>query len=143
MRTPLSPKDRAALWIRLAIRFSLTVFCVIATLTLGPHLISLLAPFLLALVVAWALHSPVLFLQKKLGFSRNTVSLVLLLLCCVAVGGTLYGLCRVVFAQVRALAADWTTIRQSFLDLMSSFSVMLSSLSSRLHLPLTDMADNI
>jgi len=143
MHTPLSADERASLWVRLTIRLSLTTLCIVALLTLGSRLISLFAPFLLALLVAWFLHPPVYFFQKKLGFSRRTVSLVILFLCCSAVGGTLYGLVYAAFVQIRALAADWSSVRQSFLDLFGSFSAMISSFSSWLPIPLSDMADHI
>jgi len=132
MRYPLDRRDRAALWIRLAIRFSLAVLGIALAVRLGPVLISLLAPFLLALLLAWALHPPVRWLHRKLGVSRRIISLCVIVLCCAAVGGALYALGYAAFLQVRELVENWPVIRQSFLDLFRSLSAFFADLSTRL-----------
>ncbi len=132
MSDPLSSHDRAALWIRLGIRGVLIAVCLVGLATLGPPLCSLFAPFLLALLVAWLLHPPVRWLQKRLGVSRKILTMVIIVLCYVAVGAALYGLGYMVFTQVRSLVENWGAIRQSLLDVFSSLSVYLSELTERL-----------
>ena len=132
MRFPLSGPDRAALWLRLGIRGVLLAVCLVLLATLGPPVCSLFAPFLLALLLAWALHPPVRWLQKKLGVSRKVLTMTVVILCFAAVGAALYGLCYMVYTQVRSLVENWTAVRQSVLDAFASLSVYLSDLADKL-----------
>lgn len=132
MSAPLSGHDRAALWIRLGIRGILIAVCLVLLVRLGPPLCSLFAPFLLALLMAWVLHPPVRWLQKKLNISRKALTMVVVVLCYAAVGAALYGLCYMVFTQVRSLVENWGSIRQSLLDVFASLSVYLSELADKL-----------
>lgn len=143
MQSPLDRRDRAALWIRLAIRFSLTALGLLLTVRLGPAFLSLLAPFLLALLTAWALHPPVCWLHRKLGLSRRILSLTTILLCCAAAGGALYALGCAAFVQVRELSENWPAIRQSLLDLFGALSVFFADLSAGLPPILADTIRSI
>ena len=143
MESPLSGHDRAALWVRLAIRFSLAALGVILAIRLGPSLISLLAPFLLALLAAWVLHPPVRWLHKKLGISRRIISLTAIVLCCAAVGGALYALVCAAFLQVRQLTENWPALRQSFLQLFEALSAFFADLSADLPPVLANAIQNL
>lgn len=132
MPSPLDPRARAALWVRLTIRFSLTVLGLALAIYLGPVLISLLAPFLLALLAAWVLNPPVRWLHRKLGVSRRILSLSVIFLCCAAAGLSLYALGYAAFVQIRELTENWPDIRQSFLRLFERLSAFFSELSADL-----------
>ena len=122
MNTPLSKTQRSALWVRLAIRAVLVVVCLWLITRYGGRFCSLFAPFLLALVVAWILHPPVRWLNRKLGVSRRLLSLVLVILCYAAVGGALFGLGYAAFTQARQLVENWSYIRGTLMDILSSLS---------------------
>ena len=113
MKHLLTARERARLWIRLGIRALVIAGLLLALFLIVPPLSGLLMPFLLALVVAWLLNTPVRWLQKKLGISRKLISLVLILLGYVCVAGILYGLGYAAFSQIRSLAENWTDIRTS------------------------------
>lgn len=129
MQFPLSGSDRAALWVRLTIRAVLLVLGLFLLIRFGPPLCSLFAPFLLALVVAWVLQPPVRWLQKKLGISRKGLTMTVVILCYVALGGILYGLGYMAFAQVRSLVENWASIRQSTIDGFAALSDYLGRFS--------------
>ncbi len=129
MSYPLSRKDRAALWVRLAIRAALVIICLFLLIEVIPRVCSLLAPFLIALLVAWLLHPPVRWLQKRMGVSRKTLTMAVVFLCYASLSGALYGLCYILFVQARSLVENWATIRQSLLDVFAVLSTYLSNLA--------------
>ena len=116
MQTPLSGRERFDLWIRLAIRGILIALGLFLFLRFASPLCSLFAPFLLALVVAWALHPLVRFLHNKLGISRKVITLTVILLCFAVLGGILYGALYMLVTEVRSLVDNWASIRQSLVD---------------------------
>lgn len=143
MQFPLSGPERSALWLRLAIRGVLLAVCLFLLATLGPPICSLFAPFLLALLLAWALHPPVRWLQKKLGISRKVLTMTVVILCYAAVGAALYGLGYMVFTQIRSLVENWASVRQSVLDAFASLSVYLSEMADNLPDSVATNADDL
>lgn len=124
MKHLLTARERARLWIRLGIRGLVTAGALLILFLLAPPLWGLFMPFVFALVVAWFLNPPVRWLQKKLGISRKVISLTLILLAYVGVGGALYGLGWAAFSQARSLAENWPDIRASafsLLDILGSY----------------------
>lgn len=132
MNKPLSKAERSALWVRIAIRAALVAVCLWLLARFGARFCSLFAPFLIALVVAWMLHPPVRWLQRKLGVSRRLLTMVLVILCYAAVGGALYGIGYAAFTQVRQLVENWHYIRQSLLDIAATLSAFFYRLTDSL-----------
>lgn len=130
MRSPLSGRERFDLWVRLAIRGILLALSLFLLVRFGPAVCSLFAPFLLALVVAWALHPLVRWVHKKLGISRNAVTMTVLILCFAVLGGALYGACFMLFTQARSLVENWASIRQSLVDVFNTLLGYLNSFSA-------------
>ena len=142
---------------RLCIRALLLLAAVLLLLYAAPPLVSLTAPFLAALAAAWLLNRPVRWLQRKLGFSRRTVSLAVLLLILCLLGGALYGLIRLGLSQLRALAENWPALvediragARALLDrlgrflphgLLSGGGELLDRLADRLEAP--ELADGL
>lgn len=128
---PLSRSERGKLWTRLIIRALAAAAVILLIVFAAPPLVSLAAPFLPALVVAWLLNEPVRWLQRRLGFSRRTVSLILLLVILCVLGGLLYGLLRLALGQLRALAENWPALleaaREGAENLIRRFSSFLPS----------------
>ena len=120
MKHLLTARERSRLWIRLGIRALVITGALLILFLVVPPLCGLLMPFLIALVVAWALHPPVRWLQKKLGISRKVISMVLILLVYLGAGGALYGLLWAGFSQVRSLVENWADIRASALGVLDS-----------------------
>ena len=123
---PLSRRERGRLWTRLGIRGALVAAAVFLIRYAAPPLLSLAAPFLPALVVAWLLNRPVRWLQRRLGFSRKTVSLAVLLFILCLLGGAVYGLLRLALGQLRALAENWPDLVEDVRRLAVSLGDSLS-----------------
>ena len=132
----LSWNERGQLWLRLGIRTALFLAAILLTAYVLLPLLSLLSPFMLALIFAWILNSPVRWLQRKLSISRKIVSMVLVILVFAVIGGVLFGVGWVAIYEVRTLFEN----RQSVLDeliggltaVADSITVWLNRLGSTL-----------
>lgn len=106
----LSWPERGRLWLRLGIRLVLTLLTLWGLVRLGPPLLSLFMPFVLALILAWLLNPLVRFLQQRLGLSRKLLSFVLILLIFAGVSGLLFALIYNIAAELVSLAYNWSSI---------------------------------
>lgn len=106
----LSWHDRGRLWLRLGVRLALTLVGLWAAARLGPPLISLFAPFLLAAVMAWLLSPAVKWLNRELRLPRKALSLVLLLLVFVSLGAALWALLAGTVKEVISLTGNWESL---------------------------------
>ena len=95
---------------RLGIRLILVFLLVQALRYLGPPLLELFMPFVLALMVAWLLNPLVKQLQKRLGLSRGFLSLLLILLAFAAASGVLFALGQSLFNEISSLATDYQSV---------------------------------
>ena len=116
----LSWRNRGRLWLRLGIRFVLTFVCILLLILAGPPLLSLFAPFVLALLMAWLLNPAVRFFQKKMGGSRRLWSLTLLMALVLLLGGALFALLYNIFIEVRDLVNNWQAIWEECLLLLET-----------------------
>ena len=110
--TPLTWQARGQLWLRLGLRGALILGGAALVVWVGLPLLSLLSPFALALVFAWALNPAVRWLQRKTSLSRRLISLVLVVFVFAVLTGVLFGLGWMAVDQVRSLFDN----RDSLLD---------------------------
>lgn len=110
--SPLTWGERAQLWLRLGLRGALALGGLALVIWVGLPLLSLLAPFVCALVLAWVLNPAVKRLQRHTGMPRPAASLVLVVLVFAVLVGVLLGLGWAAVEQVRSLFDN----RQSLLD---------------------------
>lgn len=113
-RAQLSWPDRGRLWFRLSIRLLLVVLGGLAAVKLGPPLLSLFAPFVAALIVAALLNPAVKWLQRRLGWSRKLLSLLLLLLVFGLIGGALGVLVYAAGNELVSLTQNWEGLLEQF-----------------------------
>lgn len=107
--------QRGQLWLRLGIRAALVIGAVLLTVFVAVPLVSLLMPFVLALVLAWLLNPVVRWLKNRLNISRKVISLAVLVLAFGTVGGLCYGLCWALVNQVISLFDNWQPILDSLM----------------------------
>ncbi len=110
--SPLAWGERAQLWLRLGLRAVLALGGLALAVWVGLPLLSLLSPFVLALVLAWGLNPAVKWLQRHSGAPRKAISMVLVILVFAVASGVLFGLGWAAVGQVRSLFDN----RQSLLD---------------------------
>ena len=107
--------QRGQRWLRLGIRAALVIGAVLLTVFVAVPLVSLLMPFVLALVLAWLLNPVVRWLKNRLNISRKVISLAVLVLAFGTVGGLCYGLCWALVNQVISLFDNWQPILDSLM----------------------------
>lgn len=108
--------QRGRLWLRLGLRLALTALAVWLAVQFGRPLLSLSAPFLFALAAAALLDPLVKRLQKALGWSRQLLSaLVLLLLFGLAGGGLILLVCAAA-GQLMSLLQNWSGLLEGLQD---------------------------
>ena len=110
--TQLTWHQRGQLWLRLGIRAVLLLGAAALVAWVILPLLSLLSPFVLALVFAWLLNPAVRWLEGKSSGSRRVISMILIVLVYAVIGGALFGLSWMAVDQIRTLFDN----RQSVLD---------------------------
>lgn len=122
-REQLSWQERGQLWLRLIIRLVLAAAAVVLVAKLGPPLLSLFAPFVAALIVAALLNPAVRWLQRRLGWSRKLLSLLLVVVIFGVIGGCLGILTYAAANELVSLAQNWSgmlTQVEGFFDQMEA-----------------------
>ena len=107
MLDELTWRERGRLWLRLGLRLGVAIASVWLLLRVGLPLLNLLMPFVAALILAWMLNPAIRFLQKKLGWKRNVLSLVLVLVCIFVLGVLAAGLVYSLVSQVISFLQNW------------------------------------
>lgn len=128
----LTWKQRGELWLRLGVRAMLLVLALLALRYGVMPALSLLSPFVLALVLSWMLNPLVRWLQKKLSVSRGVITMALLILFFGIVGGILWALTWMAVEQVQALFQNWEAVVDGILSSMDQVLAWFGSLSDLL-----------
>lgn len=116
--------QRGALWLRLAIRLVLSLAAVLLVSFFGRPLLTLFAPFVCALIAAALLNPLVKWFQRKLGWSRSVLTLLLLLLLFGLVGSALGWLGYAVVRQVISLAENWDGVVAAGISVLDQLDQM-------------------
>ena len=103
----LTWKQRGQLWLRLGIRLVLAALILAAAGTVLPPVLSLLAPFLLGYLMAAALNPVVRWLQRRLGWSRGLLSMLVVLVVFGLLGGGIVLLVYGAGREILTLAQNW------------------------------------
>lgn len=122
----LSWQERGQLWLRLGLRLFLWCVGLLAAVRLGPSLVSLFAPFLLAFFVAWGLSPMVRWLYTRFRLPRQASALGLLLLVFVALGALIWTLVSAAAGEIAELALDWQGLLASLQTLVDDLGARFS-----------------
>ncbi len=131
MRRQLTWRERGALWLRLGVRLALTALALWLLFRFGPGLLSLFAPFVAAFLAAAILNPLVKWFQRRLGWSRQALTLLLLLLIFGALGAALGFLLYAAGQELMSLVQNWSVLLeglQSALDQLEELLFQFSSL---------------
>ena len=135
--------QRGQLWLRLGIRAALVIGAVLLTVFVAVPLVSLLMPFVLALVLAWLLNPVVRWLKNRLNISHKVISLAVLVLAFGTVGGLCYGLCWALVNQVISLFDNWQPILDSLMATVDNVGHWLDRLGDILPNSLVATGDDL
>lgn len=109
----LSWRARGRLWFRIGVRLTVLIVGLWLLWKVGLPLLSLMAPFVAALITAAILHPLVHRLRRTLGGSRKLWSLLVLVLLFGLVGAALGGLMYAAGAQLVSLVQSWDDLLTS------------------------------
>lgn len=124
----LTWRQRGWLWLRLSIRLILAVLALVLLAKFGRPLLSLLAPFVVALVAAAVLNPLVKWFQRKLGWSRRFLTLLLLLLLFGGLGAVIGLLVYSAGNELVSLAQNWDGLLTSFQGAMDQLEELFARL---------------
>ena len=127
-RDLLTWTQRGRLWLRLGIRAAVTAAAVVFFLRVLPRLLSLLLPFVLGLVVAWLLNSPVRWIHRRTTLSRGVISAVLIALIFCVIGGALFGAVWAAAREVRTLFENWDAVTSALLTVLENIKSWLGGM---------------
>lgn len=122
----LTWKKRGALWLRLGIRFLIWSLAAVAIWKLLPPVLSLAAPFLLGYLMAAALNPAVRWLQRRLGWSRGLLSLLVVLGVFGLLGGGMALLVYGLGKEILSLAQDWEGLLSQSALLLDRFEILFA-----------------
>ena len=138
----LTWSQRGALWLRLGIRLGLTALAVWLAARFGRPLLSLFAPFLLALIAAAALNPLVKKLQKMLGWNRQVLTLLLLFLIFGLLGGGLALLVYAAAGQLVSLVQNWGGLLDSLQAVMDQLEALFARLLTLVPPQVNEIVEN-
>ena len=124
----LTWRQRGWLWLRLMVRLLLALLAAGLIVWVGRPLLSLLAPFVAALITAAILNPLVRRLQRRLCWSRRALTMVLLAVLFGLLGAGLGFLGYIAGQEIVALAQNWNGLLGSLQSMMDQ----LQALSDRL-----------
>ena len=118
--------QRGQLWLRLGLRLCLTALAVWLAIKFGRPLLALLAPFLFALAAAALLNPLVKRLQKALGWNRQLLSALVLILLFGLIGGGLALLVYAAAGQLMSLVQNWSGLLRSAQSAMDQVEALFA-----------------
>ena len=134
--------QRGRLWLRLGIRLGLTALAVWLAARFGRPLLSLFAPFLLALIAAAALNPLVKKLQRLLGWNRQVLTLLLLFLIFGLLGGGLALLVYAAAGQLVSLVQNWGGLLDSLQAVMDQLEALFARLLTLVPPQVNEIVEN-
>lgn len=120
--------ERGALWLRLGIRIVLAVVIVWVLMRFGRPVLSLFAPFVAALITAAILNPLVRWFQRRIGWSRQVLTLLLLLVLLGLLGAGISYLAYSAALELASLMQNWDGLLgslQTALDQLEALSAHL------------------
>ena len=139
----LSWPQRGKLWLRLGIRLVLAALAVGLVCSMGRFLFALTAPFVFALLFAAALNPAIRWLQRRLGWSRPLLTLLVLLLLLGSVGGALWLVGYAAAGELISLSKNWDQILQRMTELAEELKLFAARLWDMLPVSLAGTGEDL
>ena len=139
----LSWPQRGKLWLRLGIRLVLAALAVGLVCSMGRFLFALTAPFVFALLFAAALNPAIRWLQRRLGWSRPLLTLLVLLLLLGSVGGALWLVGYAAAGELISLSQNWDQILQRMTELAEELTLFAARLWDMLPVSLAGTGEDL
>ncbi|MCI9156289.1 MAG: sporulation integral membrane protein YtvI [Lawsonibacter sp.] len=138
----LTWQQRGALWLRLGIRLLLGAAGCFLILKFGRPLLSLFAPFVLALITAALLNPLVKSMQRALGWNRQLLSAVLLVFLFGLAGGGAALLIYAAVGQAVSLVQNWSGLLDSLQAALNQLEALFAHLLTLVPPQVTQLVEN-
>ena len=138
---PLTWRQRGALWLRLGIRLALAALAAWLVVRLGRPVLSLFAPFLFALLTAMLLNPLVKKLQRALGWNRQVLTFLVLLVLFGLIGGAAALLVYAAAGQLVALARDWSGLLDDLQSVLDQLKELFAQFLTLVPPPVTEIVE--
>ena len=120
--------QRGTLWFRLGIRMILTLLALWLLVHFGPPALSLFAPFIVAMIAAALLNPLIRWFQRKIGWSRHLLTLLLIIGLLGTVGGLLALLVYSAGNELISLVRDWDVLLDKLLESADALEALFAQL---------------
>ena len=139
----LSWPQRGKLWLRLGIRLVLAALAVGLVCSMGRFLFARPAPFVFAPLFPAALNPAIRWLQRRLGWSRPLLTLLVLLLLLGSVGGALWLVGYAAAGELISLSQNWDQILQRMTELAEELKLFAARLWDMLPVSLAGTGEDL
>lgn len=133
--------ERGQLWLRLGIRLILTVVIALLLWKFAPPLLSLFAPFVLALFASSILDKPVRCFQRKLGWSRRSLTLLIILLALSVLSGLIGLLVYTAGNELISLLQNWQVLQDKLIVFLDTSQALFAQVLTMLPAQVTTSLD--
>ena len=139
----LTRRERGALYLRLGLRLVLLAVAICAAALLARPAISLLGPFICALIIAWLLNPLIRALNRKLATSRRFLTFIVVFLLLAIVASLLVLLVYRICVEVIDLARNWQTLWDSLQPALDTVEGIFNNFRDYLPASVTTAFDNV
>lgn len=139
----LTWRERGWLWLRLGIRLVLAGLGLWLLLRFGRPLLSLFAPFVAALIAAALLNPLVKWLQRRLGWSRQLLTALLLILLFGVLGVGVGLLAYAAGSELVSLAQNWDGLLAGLQGVLDQLEVLMARLWDLVPTQLNDSVQSV
>lgn len=139
----LTWRQRGWLWLRLGIRLLLAALAVLLLARVGRPLLSLFAPFVAAFLAAAALNPLVKWFQRRMGLSRQVLTMFLLLLLFGLLGAGLGLLLYAGGQELVSLAQNWNGLLASLQGALNQMEELFARLWTMVPPQLNDFVQSV
>lgn len=126
----LSWHERGQLWLRLGIRLILTVVTVLLLWKFAPPLLSLFAPFVMAMIASAILDRPVRWFQRKVGWSRRSLTLLIIMVALGILSGLISLLVYTAGNELISLLQNWHLFQDKLVVFLDTSETLFAQLLS-------------
>ncbi len=143
----LSRKERGSLYLRLGLRLVLFVLALSAIILLFRPVMTLLGPFIFALIIAWLLNPIIRGLNRRLSTSRRFLTFMVVFILLAMVATILVLLVYRICIELIDMASNWQSLWDGIQLAITSLEDLYSNAAEYLPLPdlsvLDDLGDTI
>ncbi len=124
----LPTRGQRELYLRVLVRFVIFIAIILGFVLIVPKIIGMLLPFILSLLLAWALNPLIRTITSKFKISRKPIAIALLILVFAAIVGLFIWAIYTLIYELITLASNWEAHWQNFTQTISGIEKKMTGL---------------